>query len=186
MQQKSVLKYKDLDTVTAMREIADTYLSRDLHAFNQIRAKHVKVLEGDEIATIHLNDLYNKLLEQHLLRVVEPFERVEVSHIAKQINLDTKLIETKLSQMILDDKLKGILDQSDQCLIVYPADASDALYPDAMEAFEGLHKVIDALFDKCAGKFLPKKEEKKDDEKKDEKKDDDKDEKKDDEKKEKK
>ena len=165
MQQKHVLKFKDLPTVVAMREIADSYLSRDLHTFNEVRAKHQKTLESDEIATQHLNDLYHKLLEQHLLRVVEPYERVEVSHLAKLINLDAKLIEDKLSQMILDDKLKGILDQSDRCLIVYETETTDALYPDAMDTLEGLHRVVDALFDKCAGKFEKKEEEGKADDK---------------------
>eukprot|EP01063_Lacrimia_lanifica_P021721 TRINITY_DN2924_c0_g2_i1.p2 TRINITY_DN2924_c0_g2~~TRINITY_DN2924_c0_g2_i1.p2 ORF type:complete len:464 (+),score=253.51 TRINITY_DN2924_c0_g2_i1:51-1442(+) len=172
-QQKNILLYRDLRAVHAMKAIADAHTTRDLHEFNEVRKSYADVFQNDEIAGTHLEDLYNQLLEQHLLRVVEPYERVEIAHLAKLINLDAGVVEGKLSQMILDEKLKGILDQAHHCLIVYPEDHTDNLYPEALQTVEGLHKVVDALFDKCAGKFLPKKEEKKDDEKKDDEKKDD-------------
>ncbi|KAJ9448835.1 26S proteasome non-ATPase regulatory subunit 11 [Diplonema papillatum] len=175
LQQKSVTQYRGLDAVTAMTDIAEAYKTRDLHKFNSVRKVHAGVFAEDDIAETHLDDLYNELLEKHLLRVIEPYERVEIAHLAEQIKLAPTLIESKLSQMILDDKLKGILDQAHHCLIVHPDDTKDLLFTDAVGTLESLHKVIDALFDKCAGKFL--KDEKKDKDKKDEKDKDKKDEK---------
>eukprot|EP01060_Flectonema_neradi_P038029 TRINITY_DN785_c2_g1_i2.p1 TRINITY_DN785_c2_g1~~TRINITY_DN785_c2_g1_i2.p1 ORF type:complete len:481 (+),score=107.57 TRINITY_DN785_c2_g1_i2:54-1445(+) len=170
LQQKSVLKYRDLITVKAMKDIAAAHKGRDLHRFKEVRTEYASVFDNDPIAEAHLEDMYHSLLERHLLRVIEPYERVEITHLAKLISLDDKTIEAKLSQMILDEKLHGILDQANRCLIVYQEDTRDSLYPDALETLENVHKVIDALFDKCAGKFI-KKEEEKDKKEKDEKKD---------------
>ena len=156
-----------------MKDIAAAHKGRDLHRFKEVRQEYASVFDNDSIAEAHLEDMYHGLLERHLLRVIEPYERVEITHLAKLISLDHKTVEAKLSQMILDEKLHGILDQANRCLIVYQEDARDSLYPDSLDTLENLHKVIDALFDKCSGKFIKKEEEKDKKEKDSDKKDKD-------------
>ena len=43
----------------------------------------------------HIDGLYENLLEQNLLRIIEPFSTVEISHVSKLIDLPLQKIETK-------------------------------------------------------------------------------------------
>ena len=56
-------------------------------------------LRGDPVVNSHLSILYDTLLRQNLCRLIEPFSRVEISHIAKLIELDPAVVEKKLSQV---------------------------------------------------------------------------------------
>ena len=50
---------------------------------------------SDPIIRAHFTALYDNLLEQNLLRIVEPFSRVEVSHVASLVGLPVTQIEFK-------------------------------------------------------------------------------------------
>lgn len=147
--QKNVMKYTGRE-VESMRSAAQAYKRRNLHDFEGVIAEFRSEFESDPIVASHLASLYDAMLEQHLLRVIEPYSQVQVAHIAKKVGLAEHTIEIKLSQMILDKKLHGTLDQRDACLIVYETDLDDKGYPAAIQTVDNMSKVIDALTTKHA------------------------------------
>jgi len=82
-------------------------------------------LKDDLLVHTHLSQLYDTLLEKNLLKIIEPFSQVEISHVAAIIELPQLQVEKKLSQMILDKKLEGILDQGNGCLTVFDTPPAD-------------------------------------------------------------
>ena len=52
-------------------------------------------LASDPIVRNHLSTLYDKLLEQNILRIIEPYSRIELQHIASLVHQPVREIEQK-------------------------------------------------------------------------------------------
>ena len=109
--------------------------------------------------------MYDKLLEQNILRVIEPYSRIELQHIASLVHQPVREIEQKyvdpppsraadtdaffffrLSQMILDKEFKGILDQGAGCLVVFEEADDDETYEMALGTLKQMSHVVDSLY----------------------------------------
>lgn len=142
---KSGLKYAGRQ-VDSMKAVAKAYQDRSLDEFQGLLHQFKDQLVEDPIVHTHLSELYDRLLEQNLLRLIEPFSRVEIAHIAKLIGLPLDTVERKLSQMILDKKFAGTLDQGNGCLEVFEEAIPDKVYPQTLDIFESMGRVVDTLF----------------------------------------
>uniref|UniRef100_A0A4W3HXX6 Proteasome 26S subunit, non-ATPase 11b n=1 Tax=Callorhinchus milii TaxID=7868 RepID=A0A4W3HXX6_CALMI len=80
-------------------------------------------------------------------RSLADFEKLE--HIATLIKLSKGDVERKLSQMILDKKFHGILDQGEGVLIVFDEPPVDKTYETALETIQNMSKVVDSLYNKA-------------------------------------
>jgi 26S proteasome regulatory subunit N6 len=138
---------RDLD---AMKECARASVQRSLKMLDTALSEYEHELKDDVVIGFHVGALHSTLLERNLLRLVEPFSRVEISHVANLIDLPHERVERKLSQMILDGTLDGILDEGNGCLIVHDVQQSDSVYPTALKAIENMGRVVDSLSTKSA------------------------------------
>jgi 26S proteasome regulatory subunit N6 len=134
----------------AMKAVADAHAKRSLKLFETALRDFKAQLEEDPIVHRHLSSLYDTLLEQNLCRLIEPFSRVEIAHIADLIELPIDHVEKKLSQMILDKKFAGTLDQGAGCLVIFEDLKTDAIYPATLETISNIGKVVDSLYVRSA------------------------------------
>merc|ERR1719164_219147 len=114
-------------------------------------AKHAEQLNQDPIISHHLTSLYDMLLHENIIRLIEPYSNVETAHIAQLMKLPLPKVEHKLSQMILDKRFNGILDAGAGCLIVYPTESADAAYEESLETLNNMGRVVDALSRRASG-----------------------------------
>jgi 26S proteasome regulatory subunit N6 len=144
---KAGLKYSgvELDGILA---VAATLEQRSLTEFEKVLGIH-KTLLQDPVLKHHMSDLNETLLEQNLLRIVEPFSRVEVSHVAHLIKLPEARVQSKLSEMILDKKMLGTLDQGQGALLLYDEDATNELYGSTLTSIKNTQEVLDSLYKKA-------------------------------------
>lgn len=135
--------------IDAMKSVAEASHKRSLADFQQTLKDYKKELAEDVIVQAHLGTLYDTMLEQNLCRIIEPYSRVQVSHVAECIKLPMGQVEKKLSQMILDKKISGILDQFEGVLIVFEDVPVDKTYERVLETIQSMGKVVDTLYQKA-------------------------------------
>ena len=107
------------EALDAMKAVSEAYKARSLKDLQRVLRGYDSQLGDDPIIAAHLGSLQDSLMEENVKRLIEPFSRVEIAHVAHLIELPIADVEMKLSQMILDRKFEGILDQGTGCLIVY-------------------------------------------------------------------
>eukprot|EP00658_Telonema_sp_P-2_P010638 TRINITY_DN14010_c0_g2_i4.p1 TRINITY_DN14010_c0_g2~~TRINITY_DN14010_c0_g2_i4.p1 ORF type:complete len:459 (+),score=161.45 TRINITY_DN14010_c0_g2_i4:109-1485(+) len=146
---KHAVKYQG-ENMEAMAAIAGASNERSLQKFEQALDDFDQVLRGDSFIKSHLAALYDNLLQENLCRIIEPYSRVEVEHIAKLIALPHAQIHKKLQQMILDRKFRGILDQGAGCLVVFEEQAKDGIYDNALSTIKNMDDVVTQLSEKAA------------------------------------
>jgi 26S proteasome regulatory subunit N6 len=130
----------------AMKAVARAHSNRSLEEYEQALTNYRYELGSDVFIRNHLRRLYDAMLEQNLIKVIEPFSKVEIDHVAKMVGLSVEQVERKLSQMILDKVIVGVLDQGEGCLIVYDEVERDAGYDAALKTIEKLSNVVDVLY----------------------------------------
>ncbi|GEQ67017.1 hypothetical protein JCM33374_g680 [Metschnikowia sp. JCM 33374] len=146
---KNVVKYQSRD-IDAMKSIATAYSNRSLKDFETSLTTYSAELRSDQIIKNHFNALYDNLLEQNLLKIIESYSVVEMSHISKTIGLNLQQVEGKLSQMILDKVFYGVLDQGNGWLIIYDQPRTDAAYEASLELVKNMSSVVDSLYEKAS------------------------------------
>ncbi|MCO5608433.1 hypothetical protein L7F22_062643 [Adiantum nelumboides] len=142
---KAGLKYTGVDLV-AMKAVAEAYSKRFLKDFEEALSMYEDQLGEDPIVHRHISSLYDTLLKQNLCRLIEPFLRVEISHVSELIGLPMDMVETKLSQIILDKKSVGTLDQGAGCLIIFDDAKADGIFSATLDTISNISKVVDSLY----------------------------------------
>ena len=70
-----------------------------LQGFQEALKEHEEQLVLDPVVHTHLSALYDTLLEQNLIRLIEPFSCVQIQHLAELINLPLETVLNKLAQV---------------------------------------------------------------------------------------
>jgi len=147
------LEYASKENTEALIAVARAQKTRSIEVFENVVLKYKNDLFADQVVAYHIRDLNERLVEQNLLRIVEPYSRVEIDHVAKLAKLPVDRVQRKLSDMILDNKLRGTLDQGIGVLIVFDAEEeslakSSSLYHEILDTIDNMSACVDALFDK--------------------------------------
>lgn len=139
--------------VEALKEVEKSVKDKNVKSLREVVEQHKDLLNDFFIKT-HLTTLHDELLEKNLKKIIEPYSVVEIDYITKSIGIQHNEILNKLSQMILDKKINGILDQGRNSLIIYEDSLSNVYLEKSLNVYKNLDKVVDSLFNKAKNSNL--------------------------------
>lgn len=88
-------KYTLGEEVAAMKAVGEAHRKKSLKAFEEALARFPEQLGTDMMIHAHFQSLYDQLLEQNLLSIVQPYSKVQLAYISQSIGLPVDVVESK-------------------------------------------------------------------------------------------
>ena len=142
------MEYAGKESTEALLAIARAQKTRSIEVFETTVQKYLSEISQDPVLSHHVRELNERLVEQNLCRIVEPYSRVEIDHVAKLAKLPIDRVQSKLSDMILDKKLNATLDQGIGVLILFTDEEFGSFYDDILATIANTSNCVDSLFEK--------------------------------------
>ncbi|KAG8699191.1 hypothetical protein FRC08_005453 [Ceratobasidium sp. 394] len=108
--------YKSDPQITAMTDLVGAYQRREVHEAERILRDHHDTIMDDPFIASYIGDLLRSLRTSYLIDLIKPYTRLELSFLAKQLNVDKHEVEELLIGLILEGKVEGKIDQVAQRL----------------------------------------------------------------------
>ncbi|CCM03772.1 uncharacterized protein FIBRA_05919 [Fibroporia radiculosa] len=103
--------YKNDPQIKAMTDLVDAYQRREVHAAEKILRDNRATIMDDSFIRSYIGELLRSLRTQYLIDLIKPYTRLELSFLAKQLNVDKEEVEDLLIDLILEGKVEGKIDQ---------------------------------------------------------------------------
>ncbi|KAJ4472482.1 PCI domain-containing protein [Lentinula edodes] len=103
--------YKNDPEIKAMTDLVDAYQRREVHSAEKILRDSGATILGDSFIRAYIGELLRSLRTQYLIDLIKPYSRLELSFLAKQLNVEIQEVEDLLIGLILEGKVEGRIDQ---------------------------------------------------------------------------
>ncbi|KAH7644367.1 COP9 signalosome complex subunit 2 alien [Dermatophagoides farinae] len=125
--------YKNDSEILAMTNLVNAYQNNDIHEFEKIIRQNRRTIMDDPFIKEHIEDLMCNIRTQVLIKLIKPYTRIQIPFIAKELNIDVSDVESLLVSCILDNVIKGRIDQVNQVLVLENCRQEDQTRYQALE-----------------------------------------------------
>ncbi|TFK77522.1 PCI-domain-containing protein [Pluteus cervinus] len=103
--------YKNDSQIKAMTDLVDAYQRREVHSAEKILRDNRSTIMDDPFIRSYIGELLRSLRTSYLIDLIKPYTRLELSFLARQLNVATEEVEELLIGLILEGKVEGRIDQ---------------------------------------------------------------------------
>lgn len=143
---KNARNYEIGREIEAMYAIGHAYQGKSIKQLEKALDAYPDALGFDPIIQSHFASLYDKLLEQNILKIIGPYQRLPINTIAQEVALGNAAVEAKLGQMIIDKVFHGIIDQAGGFVQILKVIEKDEAYENALKTLDNLESAVTVLY----------------------------------------
>lgn len=119
--------FADDPEILGMSDLRQSLEANDLARFEKtVRDKRNHIMD-EPFLMKYLEPLRRRMREQVLINLVKPYQRVTLAFLAQELELSEKDVEGLVVDLIRDDKLPGLIDQTENWLALKPLNASPVI-----------------------------------------------------------
>jgi len=108
--------YKSDPEIVAMTNLVSAYERNDIKAFEKVLKDNRASILEDNFMRDYIEDLMRNIRTQVLLKILTPYTKIRTSFIAQELNISSAQVEDLMVSLILDNKIRGKIDQVNQLL----------------------------------------------------------------------
>ncbi|XP_063434770.1 COP9 signalosome complex subunit 2-like isoform X2 [Mytilus trossulus] len=108
--------YKNDPEILAMTNLVSSYQNNDINEFETILKTNRRNIMEDPFIREHIEDLLRNIRTQVLIKLINPYTRIQIPFISKELNIEPAEVENLLVSCILDNAINGRIDQVNQVL----------------------------------------------------------------------
>ncbi|KIS02210.1 COP9 signalosome complex subunit 2 [Cryptococcus deuterogattii 2001/935-1] len=110
--------YKNDPQIVAMTNLVSAYQRRDVQEAERILKANRATITNDPFIDHFVGDLLTSLRTQYIVDIIKPYTRLELDSLADKLNIRRNEVESLVVSLILDDKIKGKIDQVNGILVL--------------------------------------------------------------------
>lgn len=103
--------YKNDVEIMAMTNLVNAYQNNDINEFENILKVNRQSIMNDPFIREHIEDLLRNIRTQVLIKLIKPYTRIQMGFISGELNIEPQDVESLLVSCILDNTIKGRIDQ---------------------------------------------------------------------------
>jgi len=108
--------YKSDPEIVAMTNLVSAYERNDIKAFEKVLKDNKATILEDAFMRDYIEDLMKNIRTQVLLKILTPYTKIRTEFIAQELNITSKQVEDLMVSLILDNQIRGRIDQVGQLL----------------------------------------------------------------------
>lgn len=103
--------YKNDPQIKAVTDLVGAYQRKEVHEAEKILRENQSTFMDDPFIKSYIGDLLRALRTQYLITLIKPYTRLDMSFLARQLNIGKPEVEEILIGLILEGKVEGRIDQ---------------------------------------------------------------------------
>lgn len=103
--------YKDNPDIQAMTNLIVAYQNNNIKEFEMILQKNRQSIMDDPFIREHIEILLRTIRTKVLMKLIKPYTKIRIQFLAQELNIDLDEVENLLVACILDQTIRGKIDQ---------------------------------------------------------------------------